>query len=137
MGNLSSLQKSVFLKLIILIFHVKKLNNYLVWIRCWFLGKNLSNFIYPVWKLHNPYCHRLIIVILIIAQWYFYMEIVQELWILFAYRITSYSFRRIYSFFNLEIVENSNFLIKTGHSDTPLNFLMQEISLLKKPKQTK
>ena len=22
---------------------------------CWFLGKNLSNFIYPVWKLHNPY----------------------------------------------------------------------------------
>ena len=24
---------------------------------CWFLGKNLSNFVPPVWKLHNPYCH--------------------------------------------------------------------------------
>ena len=24
---------------------------------CWFLGKNLSNFIPPVWKLHNPCCH--------------------------------------------------------------------------------
>ena len=23
----------------------------------WFLGKNLYNFIPPVWKLHNPYCH--------------------------------------------------------------------------------
>ena len=28
----------------------------ILWV-CWFLGKNLSNFIYPVWKLHNPYCH--------------------------------------------------------------------------------
>ena len=25
----------------------------------WFLGKNLSKFIPPVWKLHNPYFHRL------------------------------------------------------------------------------
>jgi hypothetical protein len=33
-----------------------KFNNFL-WI-CWFLCKNLSNFVYPVWKLHNPYCHR-------------------------------------------------------------------------------
>ena len=24
---------------------------------CLFLGKNLSNFVPPVWKLHNPYCH--------------------------------------------------------------------------------
>ena len=32
-----------------------KLNNVLG--VCWFLGKNLSNFIYPIWKLHNPYCH--------------------------------------------------------------------------------
>ena len=24
---------------------------------CWFLGKNLSNFVPPVWKLHNLYCH--------------------------------------------------------------------------------
>ena len=30
---------------------------------CWFLGKNLSNFIYPVWKLHNPYCHKRIYLI--------------------------------------------------------------------------
>ena len=26
---------------------------------CWFLGKNHSNFISPVWKLHNPYWHTL------------------------------------------------------------------------------
>ena len=32
-----------------------KFKNFL-WV-CWWLGKNLSNFIYPVWKLHNPYCH--------------------------------------------------------------------------------
>ena len=32
-----------------------KFNNFL-W-GCWFLGKNLSNFQPPVWKLHNPYCH--------------------------------------------------------------------------------
>ena len=25
---------------------------------CWFLGKNLSNFTYPIWKLHNQYCHN-------------------------------------------------------------------------------
>ena len=34
-----------------------KFTNFL-WV-CWFLGKNLSNFVSPVWKLHNPYCHRL------------------------------------------------------------------------------
>ena len=34
-----------------------KFNNFL-WV-CWFLGKNLSNFVSPVWKLHNPYCHSL------------------------------------------------------------------------------
>ena len=32
-----------------------KFKNFL-WV-CWFLGKNLSNFIPPVWKLHKPYCH--------------------------------------------------------------------------------
>ena len=32
-----------------------KFNNFL-WV-CWFLGKNLSNFITPVWKLQNMYCH--------------------------------------------------------------------------------
>ena len=30
-----------------------KFKNFL-WV-CWFLGKNLSNFVPPVWKLHNPY----------------------------------------------------------------------------------
>ena len=24
---------------------------------CWFLCKNLSNFVPLAWKLHNPYCH--------------------------------------------------------------------------------
>ena len=35
---------------------LKKFNNFL-WV-CWFLGKNLSNFVPPVWKLHNLYCHN-------------------------------------------------------------------------------
>ena len=30
-------------------------NNFL-WV-CWFLGKNLSYFVPPTWKLHNLYCH--------------------------------------------------------------------------------
>ena len=34
-----------------------KFNNFL-WV-CWFLGKNLSNFVPPIWKLHNPYCNTL------------------------------------------------------------------------------
>ena len=33
-----------------------KFNNFLL--VCWFLGKNLSNFVPPVWKLHDPYCHN-------------------------------------------------------------------------------
>ena len=32
-----------------------KFHNFL-WV-CWFLGKNISNFVPTVWKLHNPYCH--------------------------------------------------------------------------------
>ena len=32
-----------------------KFNNFL-WV-CWFLGKNLSSFVYPAWKLDNPYYH--------------------------------------------------------------------------------
>ena len=31
-----------------------KFNNFL-WV-CWFFCKNLSNFVPPTWKLHNPYC---------------------------------------------------------------------------------
>ena len=34
-----------------------KLKNFL-W-ACWFLCKNLSNFVPLPWKLHNPYCHNL------------------------------------------------------------------------------
>ena len=33
-----------------------KFNNFL-WV-CWFLGKNLSNFVPPNWKLYNPYYHN-------------------------------------------------------------------------------
>ena len=33
-----------------------KFNNFL-WV-CWFLGKNISNFVYSAWKLNNPYCHN-------------------------------------------------------------------------------
>ena len=35
---------------------ISKFNNFL-WV-CWVLGKNLSNFVPPVLKLHNPYCHK-------------------------------------------------------------------------------
>ena len=31
--------------------------HYFLWV-CWFWGKNLSNFVTPVWKLHNLYCHN-------------------------------------------------------------------------------
>ena len=31
---------------------------------CWFLGQSLSNSMYPVWKLHNPYCHN-------VERWFF------------------------------------------------------------------
>ena len=34
----------------------KKFNKFF-WV-CWFLGKNLSNFVPSVWKFHNPYCHK-------------------------------------------------------------------------------
>ena len=33
-----------------------KFNNFL-WV-CWFLCKNISNFVPLIWKLHNPYCHN-------------------------------------------------------------------------------
>ena len=32
--------------------------NHFLWV-CWFLGKSISNFVSPIWKLHNPYCHIL------------------------------------------------------------------------------
>ena len=34
-----------------------KLNDFL-WV-CWFLGKNIFNFVPPFWKLHNLYCHSM------------------------------------------------------------------------------
>ena len=36
-------------------YNLAKFNNFL-WV-CWFLGKNIFNFVPPAWKLHNPYCH--------------------------------------------------------------------------------
>ena len=36
--------------------HFLKFNNFL-WV-CWFLGKNLSNFVPPIWKLDNPCYHN-------------------------------------------------------------------------------
>ena len=38
------------------IIQISKFNNFL-WVY-WFLGKNISNFVSPVWTLHNPYCHN-------------------------------------------------------------------------------
>ena len=38
-----------------LLHQFSKFNNFL-WV-CWFLGKNLSNFVPPAWKLNNPYYH--------------------------------------------------------------------------------
>ena len=31
--------------------------NHFLW-GCWFLCKNLSNFVPPAWKRHKPYCHN-------------------------------------------------------------------------------
>ena len=42
-----------------------KFNNFL-WL-CWFLGKNLCNFVPPAWKLDNPYCHTVYDVRLIVS----------------------------------------------------------------------
>ena len=45
-----------------------KFNNFF-WV-CWFLGKNLSNFVPPVWKLHYRYCHN--------PQWTQWCNIIQQ-----------------------------------------------------------
>ena len=37
-----------------------KFNNF-HWV-CWFLGKNLSNFVSPAWKINNPYYHTVKII---------------------------------------------------------------------------
>ena len=34
--------------------------NHFLWV-CWFIGKNLSNFLPPIWKLHNPNCHNVLL----------------------------------------------------------------------------
>ena len=33
-------------------------NSQTSWKSFWVLGKNLSNFVFPFWKLHNLYCHN-------------------------------------------------------------------------------
>ena len=43
-----------------------KFKNFL-WV-CWFFGKNLSNFVTPIWKLHKPYCHNVEVVYLWLSQ---------------------------------------------------------------------
>jgi hypothetical protein len=48
-----------------------KFNNFL-WV-CWFLCKNLSNFVPPNWKLHNPYCHNAGLV-----GWNFFYKTISE-----------------------------------------------------------
>ena len=49
------------------ILQFSKFNNYL-WV-CWFLGKNISNFVSPDLKLHNLYCHKCKVVNTIVLQW--------------------------------------------------------------------
>ena len=46
-----------------------KFNNFL-WV-CWFLGKHLSNFVPPSWKLVNPYYHICCIHLVISFRLYF------------------------------------------------------------------
>ena len=62
--NLESLGK-FFVPFVLMIFasywgstlvQFSKFNNF-HWV-CWFLCKTLSNFVYPIWELHNPYCHN-------------------------------------------------------------------------------
>ena len=52
-----------------------KFNNFL-W-ECWFLGKNLSNFVTPAWKLHNPYCHK--------CRWWRKAYTMLHLWYIFKF----------------------------------------------------
>ena len=49
--------------------------NYFLWV-CWFLGKNLSDFIPPVWKLHNPYCHtaHCSLDLVLYCNWYWFFH---------------------------------------------------------------
>ena len=71
-----------------------KFNNFL-WV-CWFLGKNLSNFVPPVWKLHNPYCHNMYYAIH--KDWYIEDLINVEYWIYsmrqWMIKISRYDFHR-------------------------------------------
>ena len=67
-----------------------KFNNFL-WV-CWFLGKNLSNFVPLVWKLHNRYCHNMYLYIScdkVISVFNFTMQkqeltILVKIWIIFV-----------------------------------------------------
>ena len=38
--------------------HYSNSQNSMIFYGCWLLGKNLSNFVYPNWKLNNLYYHN-------------------------------------------------------------------------------
>ena len=44
-----------------LLVQFSKLNDFL-WV-CWFLCKIFSNLVYPIWKLHKPYCNNFLSVL--------------------------------------------------------------------------
>ena len=48
---------------------ILKFKNFL-W-ACWFLGKTLSKFVPPIWKLHNPSCHNDQVLYLLTYLWVF------------------------------------------------------------------
>ena len=74
-------------------------NNYL-WV-CWFLGKNLPNFVPPVWKLHNPYCHiqklRQELFKLVRSQF----SVFEGLSLLTKYELKIYSYQVLHTYFYL------------------------------------
>ena len=67
-----------------------KFNNFL-W-ACWFLCKNLSNFVPLSWKLHNPCCHSAYGSL--INLWF-------NLFFSFQYNGAPWGFTEILSYFNL------------------------------------
>ena len=74
-----------------------KFNNFL-WV-CWFLGKNLSNFVPLVWKLHNRYCHNTYHTYLLICFEHFYARNIAKIRLRFA--IWAFSSLRIQIYFYL------------------------------------
>ena len=57
-----------------------KFNNFF-WVS-WFLGKNLSNFVSPVWKLHNPYCHNWRIRSTVVCETIYFFHLLYLWWLI-------------------------------------------------------